>query len=339
MNTPVITRAERIWPVGTNPSTDRLKNSPSVTKLTDMNEYRKASNFDHPLTSPVALRRNSVGASPATAIRVPFQPQPASAAGAISMNALLRAEPSPHGGSAGGLGPPHLAVDQLIGPDLPLPGVEVHDRRLKNPFLVGAARVERERAADPGRAPALVDMAVQGEQRLEAPDRLAHRRGADRAQRLPAGDVAQVGVERWRVVELGAVRRGVEVEDRVDGSPAWASARSIRRASSGSSASRNVCHGVGLVHPIETIVKSPSSMGWSSSPVSTTRAPARRSSISNTSSLAGQATTRIPVPASLSSAIAIQRSVPSSMTSLKRLSTSSSSACSARYSSSDTRIG
>src|SRR6266540_4590236 len=214
MNTPVITRAERIWPVGTNPSTDRLKNSPSVTKLTDMNEYRKASNFDHPLTSPVALRRNSVGASPATAIRVPFQPQPASAAGAISMNALLRAEPSPHGGSAGGLGPPHLAVDQLIGPDLPLPGVEVHDRRLKNPFLVGAARVERERAADPGRAPALVDMAVQGEQRLEAPDRLAHRRGADRAQRLPAGDVAQVGVERWRVVELGAVRRGVEVEDR-----------------------------------------------------------------------------------------------------------------------------
>ena len=110
-------------------------------------------------------------------------------------------------------------------------------------------------------------------------------------------------------------------------------------ASSGSSASRNVCQGVGFVQPIETIVKSPSVMGCSSSPVSTTCAPVSRSSISNMSSFAGHAITRMPVPASFSSAIAIQRSVPSSMTSLKRLSTRSSSSCIATYSWSETRIG
>ena len=100
-----------------------------------------------------------------------------------------------------------------------------------------------------------------------------------------------------------------------------------------------MCQGVGFVHPIETIVNSPSWIGWASSPVSTTRAPARRSSISNMSSFAGQAITRIPVSASFSSAIAIQRSVPSSMTSLNRLSTRSSSSCIATYSWSETRIG
>ena len=49
--------------------------------------------------------------------------------------------------------------------------------------------------------------------------------------------------------------------------------------------------------------------------------------------------TRIPVLASFSSAIAIQRSVPSSMTSLKRLSTRTSSSCIATYSWSETLIG
>ena len=125
----------------------------------------------------------------------------------------------------------------------------------------------------------------------------------------------------------------------VSGSVAASSARSIRTASSGSSASRNVCQGVGFVHPIETIVKSPSWIGCSSSPVSTTWAPESRSSISNMSSFAGQAITRIPVLASFSSAIAIQRSVPSSMTSLNRLSTSTSSSCIATYSWSETLMG
>ena len=35
---------------------------PSVTRLTDMNEYENASNPDQPLTRPVAFLRNSDGA-------------------------------------------------------------------------------------------------------------------------------------------------------------------------------------------------------------------------------------------------------------------------------------
>ena len=36
---------------------------PSVTRLTDMNEYVNASNPDHPLTRPVAFLRNRDGAA------------------------------------------------------------------------------------------------------------------------------------------------------------------------------------------------------------------------------------------------------------------------------------
>ena len=36
---------------------------PSVTRLTDMNEYVNASKPDHPLTSPVAFLRNRDGAA------------------------------------------------------------------------------------------------------------------------------------------------------------------------------------------------------------------------------------------------------------------------------------
>ena len=36
---------------------------PSVTRLTDMNEYVNASNPDQPLTRPVAFLRNSDGAA------------------------------------------------------------------------------------------------------------------------------------------------------------------------------------------------------------------------------------------------------------------------------------
>src|SRR5437899_11410532 len=71
MNTPEISNAGRTCPVGTNARTDSAKNKPSVTKLTDMNEYRNASNFDHPFTRPVALRRNSVGVSPIVATVTP----------------------------------------------------------------------------------------------------------------------------------------------------------------------------------------------------------------------------------------------------------------------------
>ena len=48
---------------------------PSVTRLTDMNEYVNASNPDQPLTRPVAFLRNSDGA--ALRYRMPcFPPLP-----------------------------------------------------------------------------------------------------------------------------------------------------------------------------------------------------------------------------------------------------------------------
>src|SRR5512133_3978577 len=71
-NTPEINNAGRTLPVGTNARTDSAKNRPSVTKLTDMNEYRNASNLDQPLTSPVGFRWKSPGASLTAAIvRIP----------------------------------------------------------------------------------------------------------------------------------------------------------------------------------------------------------------------------------------------------------------------------
>src|SRR5215218_1478495 len=183
MNTPEISRAGSTCPSGTKPSTERLKNNPSVTKLTDMKEYRNASNLDHPLTRPVALRRNSVGASPIAAINTPSGSER------------------------------RLAVHQQVVPDLLLARVDVHDRRLQDALLVGAARVQRQRRPQPHRALALVDVAVQRQQRLEALDRVADRRGADRPQRLAARDVGEVLVEGGGGVQPGAVGRRVEVED------------------------------------------------------------------------------------------------------------------------------
>ena len=75
MKTPDTSRAGRICPCGTYAMTARLKNRPSVTKFTDMNEYRNASNFDQPLTRPVAFRRKSAGDSLTVAIDHP-QDQP-----------------------------------------------------------------------------------------------------------------------------------------------------------------------------------------------------------------------------------------------------------------------
>ena len=48
---------------------------PSVTRLTDMNEYENASNPDQPLTRPVAFLRNSDGAAlPGTDAMLPSSP-------------------------------------------------------------------------------------------------------------------------------------------------------------------------------------------------------------------------------------------------------------------------
>src|SRR5947209_4002010 len=55
-------------PVGLYPRNSHAPNMAIVTTFTDMNEYTNASNLDQPLTSPVALRRNRVGASPTVAI-------------------------------------------------------------------------------------------------------------------------------------------------------------------------------------------------------------------------------------------------------------------------------
>src|SRR5215216_2073813 len=117
MKTPEMSSAGKTCPVGTYPMTDRAKNSPSVTKLTDMNEYRNASNFDQPLTRPVAFRRNRPGASLTAAIdRTP-----------------------PLSGTPDG-----SAVDQLVVLHLVLLRVDRDDRRLQDALLVRAARVQRE---------------------------------------------------------------------------------------------------------------------------------------------------------------------------------------------------
>ena len=73
MNTPESSSAGSTWPVGTKARTESAKNKPSVTKLTDMNEYTNASKRDQPFTNPVALRRNRVGASPIVATGSPPQ--------------------------------------------------------------------------------------------------------------------------------------------------------------------------------------------------------------------------------------------------------------------------
>src|SRR4029450_3571456 len=183
MNTPEIRRAGRTCPAGTNARTERAKNNPSVTKLTDMNEYRKASNFDHPLTKPGAFLRNRGGASPTAAISCPPWLEPTS------------------------------SVHQLIVLDPQFLGIEVDDRGLKRALLVGAPRVDRQGLAQLHAAFALGDVSVQGHERLVLHDRVADGLGADRPHGAPSGDELHVRVECGGLVEVGAVRRGMEVED------------------------------------------------------------------------------------------------------------------------------
>src|SRR5262245_668292 len=133
MNTPEMSNAGRTWPVGTNARTDNAKNSPSVTKLTDMNEYRNASNLDQPFTSPVALRRNRDGVSPIVATVTPSRD----------------------------VADPALAVDQLVRLHLSFLLVDCDQRRLQHALLVGTPWIEYERRAEPGRALRLVDVPVE----------------------------------------------------------------------------------------------------------------------------------------------------------------------------------
>ena len=72
------------------------------------------------------------------------------------------------------------SVDQLIALDSFF-GVELDERPHQHAFLIGAARVDGQRLADLERALALVDVAVQREERLMFLDCFADCRRADRA--------------------------------------------------------------------------------------------------------------------------------------------------------------
>src|SRR5512140_490099 len=108
---------------------------PRVTRFTDMNEYANASNPDQPFTRPVAFRRNSAGA---------FATSPVVIDPSLLRFVDLRS-----------------AVDQQVLLHLAFLRVQVDDRRLEDPVLVGAAGVDGQRATDLHRPPAFVDVTVE----------------------------------------------------------------------------------------------------------------------------------------------------------------------------------
>src|SRR5262245_260068 len=99
-----------------------------------------------------------------------------------------------------------LPIHELIALD-PFPGIQFDDRSHQYPLLVGAARVDGECAAELDRALALMDVAVQRQQRLVPVDRLPNGRRPNR----PPGPAAVHGPEVLlggrRFIELGAIRR------------------------------------------------------------------------------------------------------------------------------------
>src|SRR5215471_5280726 len=105
------------------------------------------------------------------------------------------------------------AADQLVGLDLVL--VQGDQRAVQRPGGVVAAGIDDHGAAEPADAGRLVDVAVQAEQRLALQLGVAHRAAADRAVLHLAEDRLhlEVAVEPRRVVELGAQRRRVQVEN------------------------------------------------------------------------------------------------------------------------------
>src|SRR3954464_3190208 len=147
-----------------------------------------ASRTAQPRTRPVALRTKSDRSSYAPA-------SAATSAVDIEKSSSLTARQNE-------------ALDLLL-------AVEVDDRSQQLPLLVGAPRVDAQRAAQPGRAARLVDVAMQRQRRLQALDRLAHRGRAGRDRGMAR--VAQVHVDGQlvRVVEAGAVRGAVQAQDRL----------------------------------------------------------------------------------------------------------------------------
>src|SRR2546429_8179592 len=131
-----------------------------------------ASNVDQALTSPVALRRNSPGRAAAVPIVV-----------SAMLCFLLTAS----------------SVDQLVALDSLL-GVELDDRPHEHSFLVCAARVDGQRLADLDRALALVDVAVERQERLVLFNRGANSGRPDRAQGAAAMQELQVRVDGGRLI-------------------------------------------------------------------------------------------------------------------------------------------
>src|SRR5579871_5801410 len=91
--------------------------------------------------------------------------------------------------------------------------VELDDGPLQVAGLVGAPGIDRQGAPEPRRAPRLVDVAVQAEDRLRPLDRLAHCRRADVREHAPPADDAEILGELRRLVERRSLWRAVEVED------------------------------------------------------------------------------------------------------------------------------
>src|SRR5258708_9297632 len=108
------------------------------------------------------------------------------------------------------------SVDRVVALDSFL-GIELNDWRHKHSLLVRASRVDGERLSDLYGPFALVNVAVQGNERLVAFDRLAHRGGTHRSERSSTVKQPQVRVDRGRLVETGLEGRAVEVEDGLGG--------------------------------------------------------------------------------------------------------------------------
>src|ERR1700754_1898523 len=135
----------------------------------------KASRTDQPRTRPVALRTKSACSPPDAT---------------VAIRSLLRR---------------CLTAGQDEALDLLL-AIHVDDRSQQLSLLVGAPRVDAQRAAQPVGAARLVDVTVQRQRRLVALDGLADRRRADGDRGAPRALEVHALRELRGVVEPRAVR-------------------------------------------------------------------------------------------------------------------------------------
>src|SRR6202041_473445 len=161
------------------------------------------SRTDQPRTSPVALRRNRVGVSPPIA----------SVAMLISRLGAFwgggGAKPIAHALTSR----PVSAIYQKVLSDLPLLGVQLEYGTLQDAVAVNTAGIDGQRPAHTFDAAALVDVPVHREHWLVVVNSVAHGGRSDRFHDRPAMRRPERLVECGRLVQAGAVRRGVEIED------------------------------------------------------------------------------------------------------------------------------